>query len=268
MWIIAIVLGLVEGITEFLPISSTGHLILAGHLLGFVGEKSKIFEVVIQFGAILAVIFLYRDRFKALFIFDREKGFSGMNGLFFLFLTTVPASLVGLFLHTYIQTYLFDPIWVLWALGVGALAIIMVEVLPFKKRFFLLDDMNPKLALGIGLFQCLALWPGFSRSGATIMGGMILGADRKLAAEYSFIAAVPIMFAATTFELLKNIKLLSLNDFFILAVGFISSFIFAGISIKLFIKFLTKHTLIPFGIYRLGITTLFAILLFLGVVKF
>ncbi len=268
MWIVAIILGFVEGITEFLPISSTGHLILAGHFLGFTGDKAKVFEVVIQFGAILAVVFLYWERFKILIIQDPYKKFSGLRGIYLLFLTSLPAALTGLIFHRLIQNHLFNPISVLWALGIGAIAIIIVEKLHLKKNFFSLDDLTPSVALGIGLFQCLALWPGFSRSGATIMGAMILGVDRKVSAEYSFIAAVPIMFAACTFDLLKNIKLFNMSDFLILTIGFISSFIFAWLAVKLFIGFLKKHTLIPFGIYRLIITALFGGLYFFNMIKF
>ncbi len=268
MWITAILLGLVEGITEFLPISSTGHLILTAHLLGFTGEKANVFEVFIQLGAILAVVFLYSKRFKMLVVPDKDKKFSGIYGLYLLFLTSLPASLLGLGTHKLINKYLFNPNTVLWALGVGAIAIIAVEKISIKKRFHTLDDITPSLALGIGIFQCLALWPGFSRSGATIMGAMILGADRKLSAEYSFIAAVPIMFAACLFDLFKHLSLFSTQDLLILCVGFFSSFIFALIAIKLFIEFLKKHTLIPFGIYRILITLLFGTLIFFDVLRF
>ncbi len=268
MWLVAIILGFVEGITEFLPISSTGHLILAGHFLNFTGDKAKVFEVVIQFGAILAVVFLYWDRFKILVLPDPYKKFSGLRGIYLLFLTSLPAALVGLIFHRSIQDYLFNPISVLWALGIGAIAIIAVEKIYLKKKFFSLDDLTPSVALGIGLFQCLALWPGFSRSGATIMGAMILGVDRKVSAEYSFIAAVPIMFAACAFDLLKNLKLFNASDFLTLTIGFFSSFVFAWLAVKFFISFLKKHTLIPFGIYRLAITALFGSFCFFDIIKF
>lgn len=253
---IAAVLGVVEGLTEFLPISSTGHLIITGHLLGFTGEKAEVFEVVIQLGAILAVVLLYRDRFLGLVRFDPNRNFSGTRGIFLLILTSIPASILGLSTHGLIKEHLFNTTTVAWALVVGALAILIVEQLKIKTRFSGLDAITPGLALGIGLFQCLALWPGFSRSGATIMGGMILGAKRKTAAEYSFIAAVPIMFLATGFDLLKGWHLFALEDFFVLFIGFVVSFFAAWIAVKGFIQLLSKVTLRPFALYRLLIAPL------------
>lgn len=255
-YLIALIMGLVEGLTEFLPISSTGHLIIAGQLLHFTGEKAKIFEVVIQLGAILAVVGLYWNRFWGLIVPQKENRFSGPRGIWLLLLTTIPASVLGLFTHTWIKTYLFNTHTVAWALGIGALLILIVERLPTKNKFFSLDEMTPSLALGIGFFQCLALWPGFSRSAATILGGMLLGAQRKLAAEYSFIAAVPIMVAATGFDLLSNWQLLSIHDLAILMAGFSSAFISAWIAVKVFISLLQKMTLRPFAWYRLVLAVL------------
>ncbi len=254
--LIATVLGVVEGLTEFLPISSTGHLIITGHLLGFTGEKAEIFEVVIQLGAILAVVLLYRDRFFGLIRPDPENRFSGLRGISLLVLTCIPASVLGLFTQALIKEYLFNTSSVAFALAIGALAILLVEQLKVKTRYSGLDAVTPVLALGIGLFQCLALWPGFSRSGATIMGGMILGATRKTAAEYSFIAAVPIMFLATGFDLFQGFHLFAPQDFFFLGIGFVVSFLSAWIAIKGFIRLLTKVTLRPFAVYRLFIAPL------------
>lgn len=252
----ASILGIVEGLTEFIPVSSTGHLIISGHLLNFTGHKASVFEVVIQLGAILAVLVLYRERFWGLLHKDPQKNFSGLNGIWLLVLTSIPASVLGLLTHGFIKEYLFTPQTVAWALGVGALAILLVEALPRSNRFSSLDDVTPFLAFGIGCFQCLALWPGFSRSAATIMGAMILGARRKLAAEYSFIAAVPIMFAATGFDLLKGWSLFAINDFALLSIGFIISFITAWLAVKGFIHLLGKVTLRPFAYYRLVIAPL------------
>ncbi|KUJ95004.1 MAG: undecaprenyl-diphosphatase [Desulfonauticus sp.] len=250
----ATILGIVEGLTEFLPISSTGHLILSGHLLQFTGEKANTFDIVIQLGAILAVVVLYKDFFLNLF-FDftpNKKEFKGIRGIYLLFLTTLPASILGLLTHSYIKKYLFTPFTVSLSLLVGAIFILVVEN---KKQnnttYFKLDQINPKLALGIGLFQCLALWPGFSRSAATIIGGMLLGLERKLAAKYSFLAAVPIMFAATGYDLLKNFQLFNPQDLTILGLGFIISFFSALVAIKTFIYLLGKITLKPFAIYRI-----------------
>jgi len=253
---IAVVMGIVEGLTEFLPVSSTGHLIITGHLLGFTGPKAEMFEVVIQLGAILAVVALYRERFLGLVRPEADRRFSGTYGIALLVLTCIPASILGFFTHDLIKEYLFNPTTVAWALGVGALAILLVESLPRKRLFAGLDDITPWWAFGVGLFQCLSLWPGFSRSAATIMGGMILGGRRKLAAEYSFIAAVPIMIAATCFDLLQSWSLLEAKDFLILSVGFVVSFISAFAAVKGFIRLLSRITLRPFAIYRLIIAPL------------
>ena len=252
----ATIMGIVEGLTEFLPVSSTGHLIITGEILDFVGPKADTFSVVIQLGAILAVVFLYRQRFLGLIKPDPALNFSGRRGLFLLFLTSLPASILGLLTNELIKTHLFNTQTVAWALGIGALAILAVEALPRRNRFQTLDDITPVLALGIGFFQCLALWPGFSRSAATIMGGMILGARRKLAAEYSFVAAVPIMIAATGFDLAKGWSMLDNNDLLILAVGFVVSFFSALVAVKGFIHLLTRVTLKPFALYRLIISPL------------
>jgi undecaprenyl-diphosphatase len=201
----AAVLGLVEGLTEFLPVSSTGHLIITGYLLEYTGPKAESFQVAIQLGAILAVVFLYKERFAALFRFGTGHGrFSGLRGWYLLALTSAPASVLGLLTHSFIKEHLFGPVTVAWALAAGALYILAVEHKGEGSRYETLDDVSPALALGIGMFQCLALWPGFSRSAATIMGALLLGSRRRLAAEYSFVAAVPIMFAATGYDMYKS----------------------------------------------------------------
>ncbi len=255
-WFSAVILGAVEGLTEFLPVSSTGHLILTNSLLGLGGEKIAAFDVIIQLGAILAVLVLYRQRFVGLIVPAPALRFSGRRGLWLLFLTSLPASIVGLLTHGYITRYLFGPLTVAAALGVGALAILYVESRECDGRFETLDDITPLLALGIGLFQCASLWPGFSRSAATIMGGMLLGARRDLAVEYSFIAAVPIMIAATGFDFLKTYHLFSAADFVFLAIGFVVSFVSAWAAVRFFIVMLTKITLRPFAWYRLALVPL------------
>lgn len=260
-WYVAIILGIVEGLTEFLPVSSTGHLIIAGHLLNFTGPKAETFEIVIQLGAILAVVVLYWDRFVGLIFPVENRKFSGVYGLWLLFLTSLPASVVGLLTHHYIKAYLFSPFTVALALAAGAGLILVVEAIDLKKTAQTVDEITPKIALGIGLFQCLALWPGFSRSASTIMGGMLLGAKRTVAAEYSFIAAVPIMFAATGYDFLKNYELFESGDLIFLLIGFVVSFIAAWLAIKGFIVLLGRLTLRPFAVYRLALAAL--ILLFL-----
>jgi len=248
----AIILGIVEGLTEFLPVSSTGHLIISGHLLGFTGPKAETFEIVIQLGAILAVVVLYWPTFWGL-VRPTGRPFSGLRGLFLLFLTSLPASLLGLFAHSFIKERLFSPVTVAFALAVGAVAILGVERMPARNRVRDLDGITPALALGIGFFQCLALWPGFSRSAATIMGGMILGAERRTAAVYSFVAAVPIMFAATGYDMLKSWRMFSPDDFTVLAVGFAVSFIAAWLAVKAFLTLMGRVTLRPFAWYRLAL---------------
>ena len=247
----ALILSIVEGLTEFLPVSSSGHLILVGDLLNFSGEKAATFEVVIQLGAIMAVVVLYWKRFLGLVQPQPYVRFAGMRGIVLLVLTSLPASVLGLLLHSTIKTYLFRPATVLGALVVGAIVMILVERRKFKPSYITLDDMTPKLALGIGCFQCLALWPGFSRSASTIMGAMLLGSKRSLAAEYSFIAAVPIMVAATGYDMLKSWHLFSAADIPFFAVGMIGSFFAALLAVKVFIRLMGRLTLVPFAIYRL-----------------
>ena len=247
----ALILSIVEGLTEFLPVSSSGHLILVGDLLNFSGERAATFEVVIQLGAIMAVVVLYWKRFWGLVRPEPYVRFAGMRGIMLLILTSLPASVLGLLLHSTIKTYLFSPLPVLGALVVGAVVMIFVERRKFKPSYITLDDMTPKLALGIGCFQCLALWPGFSRSASTIMGAMLLGSKRSLAAEYSFIAAVPIMIAATGYDMLKSWHLFTAADIPFFAVGMIGSFFSALLAVKVFISLMGRVTLVPFAVYRL-----------------
>lgn len=254
--LIAATLGLVEGLTEFLPVSSTGHLIITGYLLGYTGPKAESFQVAIQLGAILAVVCLYKERFKDLFSLNCERRFSGVRGWVLLALTSAPASFLGLLAHGYIKEHLFGPVTVAWALAAGAIYILMVERRGEGTRYEALDDVTPMLALGIGLFQCLALWPGFSRSAATIMGALLLGSRRKLAAEYSFVAAVPIMFAATGYDLYKSASLFSSADIPFWAVGFGVSFFSAWLAVKGFIHLVGRMTFRPFAWYRLALAPL------------
>jgi len=257
----ALYLGIVEGLTEFLPVSSSGHLIIAGHLLDYTGPKAAVFEVFIQLGAILAVVMLYFNRFMGLLKNTPKVPFSGVRGLWMLFLTSLPASILGLLLSSHIKTYLFNPVTVSFALAAGAVFILCVEKFaPTRSgenaKYASLDEVTPKLAFGIGCFQCLALWPGFSRSAATIMGGMLLGTRRTLAAEYSFLAAVPIMFAATGYDVLKHYHLFTTADIPFFAVGFVVSFIAALVAVKTFIALVGQMTFRPFAWYRLALAPL------------
>lgn len=254
--VIAVILSVVEGLTEFLPVSSSGHLILVGDLLNFDGQKAAAFEVVIQLGAILAVVVLYWPRFWGLVRPNPARAFSGLWGIWLLLLTTLPACVAGLCLHGFIKTYLFQTETVLYALVTGALCMLAVVWMKLKPTRFTLDEITPKMAFLVGLSQCLALWPGFSRSAATIMGGMLCGASRSLAAEYSFIAAVPVMFAATGYDLLKNWHIFTASDIPFFAVGMIGAFLSALIAVRAFTRLLSKVTLAPFAIYRLCLAPL------------
>lgn len=258
-WLTAVILGLVEGITEFIPVSSTGHLIITGHLLGFEGDRASTFEIFIQLGAILAVVVLYRERFWKLLPTRLEvtpaQGFSGLRGLLLLMLTTFPALLVGAAGHNFIKDQLFSPATVAIGLAVGGIAILLVEPRIPRARLIGLDAITWKVALAIGLFQCLALWPGMSRSAVTILGAMIIGVERKTAAEYSFFAAVPALFAASAFDLVQS-TVLQPSDIGIFALGFSIAFLSAWFAVKIFIRLLATHTLKPFGWYRLAVALL------------
>ena len=255
-YLVAVILGIVQGLTEFLPVSSTGHLIITSSLLGVGGQRIDTFEVVIQFGSILAVVFLYWPRFWGLLLPKPGVRFAGIRGLYLLFLTCLPASLLGLFARDIIKGYLFNPSCVAAAWVVGACLMLLVEAKKGRIRCTTLDEITPKMALGIGCCQCFALWPGFSRSASTIMGGMLLGANRSLAVEYSFIAAVPIMVAATGFDLFKSAAFLTSADLPFFLVGSLVSFLAALIAVKAFTGLVTRISLRPFAAYRLALAPL------------
>lgn len=248
----AVVMGIVEGLTEFLPVSSTGHLILTGEMLGLRGASSDTFELVIQVGAMLAVILCYFNRFWGLLFPSgtEKKPFSGLRGIMLLGVTTFPGALLGLLLHSVIKS-LFTPLYVAVALFAGAILMLAVEKKTFAVKYHSVDDIDFKAALGVGIFQCCALWPGFSRSASTICGGMILGLKREVAAEYSFLAAVPIIVGAACYDLFKSYELISSADISFFAVGTLVSFLSALAAIKGFIAMLSKVGLVPFAVYRL-----------------
>lgn len=245
----ALIVGIVEGLTEYIPVSSTGHLILVGHMLGFTGTLADVFDVFIQFGAILSVVLVYKGKFVSMLQkrnWFRTQGASCLNIAVAMF----PACLVGLLCHGLIKNYLFGPLTVIGGLVLGGLFMIFAE--KRRKAFVIedVDDITIGKALQMGIFQCLSLWPGFSRSGSTIAGGLLLGISRKAAADFSFIMAVPLMFLACSYDLLKVVPSLSMEDFSILALGFVTSFVVAYISILWFLKFLNKSTLSGFAYYR------------------
>ena len=245
----AAIMGVVEGITEFLPISSTGHLILAGDILGFTSDMAKTFEVFIQLGAILAVVWLYREK-----ILSSIKGIGSEKAnrfLLNLLIAFLPAAFLGFLTHSFIKHHLFNPITVAIALVVGGVAIFVIERVVKKPAITDIDEVSPNLALGIGFAQTLSLFPGVSRAGATIMGAMCFGLERKVATEFSFFLAIPTMFAATSYDLLKNLHYLTIDDLPIFVVGFFVSFFSALFVIKAFLGFVTRHTFNSFAIYRI-----------------
>ncbi|MGG0241046.1 undecaprenyl-diphosphate phosphatase [Bacillus rhizoplanae] len=255
--IIAFILGIIEGLAEFLPISSTGHLILAGHLLGFEGERAKTFEIVIQLGAILAIAVLYHKRLVSLFnikpLLQKEKKFNALHVVLGVF----PAVIAGLLLHDVIKTYLFQAHTVVIGLVAGAILMIFAEVKKTEATAYSLDDLTYRQALTIGLFQCLAVYPGFSRAGSTISGGLLAKANYKAASKFSFLIALPVMVGATGLDLLKSWKYLSADDIPMFAVGFITSFIVAMLAVVTFLKLLAKIGLKPFAYYRILLAIVF-----------
>jgi undecaprenyl-diphosphatase len=259
----ATILGVVEGVTEFLPVSSTGHLIITGYLLGFVGDAASSFEVVIQLGAILSVVLLYWRRFIGLFpvpnpgLQAAASNLEGWPGIWRITLATLPALFVGYAARHVIKDELFNPTTVSLALVVGGLAILFVERYALGANTKTLDRITLGQAFGVGVFQVLALWPGTSRAAATIVGGMLLGLDRKSAAEFSFLIAVPVMFAATGYELIKMQHHMALQNSLQLGVGFIVSFIVALITVKVFVNFLQRGKLTPFAWYRIVVAPIF-----------
>jgi undecaprenyl-diphosphatase len=243
-------LGIVEGITEFIPVSSTGHLILAGDLVGFDDEKAKVFEIVIQLGAILSVVWIYREKILSVIrgLPDHREDRSLVTNLFVAFL---PAAFVGLATHKAIKAYLFNPITVAGALIAGGIAILVIEKMEHSAHVKETGDITLKQALATGFAQCLALFPGVSRSGATIMGGLLIGFERKVAVEFSFFLAIPTMFAATGYDLLKNLHALQASDVPLFAVGFITAFFSALVVVKAFLSFVSKHDFSGFAYYRI-----------------
>lgn len=253
----ALILGIVEGLTEFLPVSSTGHLILVGDLLDFNDEKAKVFTVAIQLGAILAVCWEYRIR---LLTVVAGLGSSESNRfLLNLLIAFLPAAILGLLFIGTIKHYLFHPLPVAIALIVGGVLILWAERREHVVDVEQVDDMDWKHALKIGCAQCLALIPGTSRSGATIIGGLLFGLSRKAAAEFSFFLAIPIMFAATFYDVYRNRELLQMEDLSMFAVGFIASFVSAWLAIRGLIRYISHHDFTVFAWYRIvfGVVILF-----------
>ncbi|MCC2962780.1 undecaprenyl-diphosphate phosphatase [Massilia sp. IC2-278] len=250
----AIIMGLVEGFTEFLPISSTGHLILAGSLLDFTGEKVKVFEIAIQAGAMLAVIWEYRARIarvcNGLFSERRQQKF-----VINLIVAFLPAALLGLVFASAIKAELFKPVPVAMAFIVGAFVILWVERrhknLPKAARIETVDDMTVLDALKVGCAQAFALIPGTSRSGATIIGGMLFGLSRKAATEFSFFLAIPTLLSATVYSVYKERALLSMSDLPMFGIGGLAAFVSAFLCVRWLLRYISTHDFTIFAWYRI-----------------
>jgi len=275
---LAVILGIVEGLTEYLPISSTGHLILVGHWLGFTGETAASVEISIQLGAILAVI-VYERRKLASFLSQaatEQASFRSLwsqgswtaavtqsmaqhRNLWFLtglFVAFLPAAVVGLLSHHWIETFLFNPRTVAIASIVGGLIIMAVEAMHKEARMTGLEQIGVKTAWWVGVAQCIALIPGISRSGATIIGALLAGMDRKTATEYSFFLALPTLIAATCYKLAKSAATFSNDDLLALGLGLLVAFLVAWAVIAGFLTFVKRHSLLVFAYYRIAMGAL------------
>ena len=256
----AVILGLVEGATEFIPVSSTGHLIIVSEWLGQVDERAKTFDVFIQLGAILAIVWLYRARLTRTLL---AAGHDPVSRRFVLklIIAFVPAAAIGFLAHGWIKDHLFNTRVVAAALVVGGVLILLIERWRPQVRVEEVGDVPPSTALGVGLAQVLSLIPGTSRSGATIMGGYALGLSRTAATEFSFFLAIPIMIAATLYDLFKGWDNLSSGDLPFFAVGFIVSFLSALVVVKAFLSYVSRHSFAVFAWYRIALGLLLLLLL-------
>jgi undecaprenyl-diphosphatase len=269
-WILmikALILGVVEGLTEFLPVSSTGHLIVAGSLLNFTDAQSKTFDVVIQFGAILAICWEYRTKIASV-VTGLPSRPDARRFTINVIIASIPAVVLGLLLEKHIKAVLFSPVPVSVALIVGGIVILWAEgrqrdrnVAP---RVQSVDDLTPADALKVGLAQCFALIPGTSRSGSTIIGGMLFGLDRRVATEFSFFLAIPIIFGATLYEMAKYWKTLSVNDIGLFAIGLIAAFISAFVCVRWLLRYVASHDFSAFAWYRIGFGLLILIVGYSG----
>ena len=256
----ALLLGVVEGLTEFLPVSSTGHLILLGDMLGFEGPPGKTFEIVIQLGAILAVCVVYWQR-----LFGAVVGLgSDPQARAFvrnILIGFLPAMVIGAVAYKAIRALLDSPVVVAVALIVGGFVILIIERMVKQPNVHSVEAMAIPTAAKIGLFQCMAMVPGVSRSGATIMGSLLLGVDRKAAAEFSFFLAIPTMVAATAFKMYKDWAQLSFDNMALIAVGFVAAFIAALLVVRAAIAFISRHGFAPLAYYRIVFGTVMLALL-------
>jgi undecaprenyl-diphosphatase len=250
LWLVALILGIVEGFTEYLPISSTGHLILVSHALGFTGPMANDFNIFIQFGAILSVLVLYRARLLHL-VRDLPVDPGARRVAGGVVIAFVPIAVVGLLTHDWIKEVLFNPVAVAIALIVGGFAILIIERIRPPARVHALESMSWRQILGIGVIQCLALIPGVSRSGATIMGGVCLGLDNKTATEFSFFVAIPILASATLYDLVEAWPVLTHDQVGLFFFGMAVSAIVAALVIASLLRFVQTHSFDSFAYYRI-----------------
>jgi undecaprenyl-diphosphatase len=248
----ALVQGAVEGLTEFLPVSSTGHLIIVGDAIGFTGEKAATFEIFIQLGAILAVAWFYHAKIWRVVSGIRKP--SEQRFVLNLFVAFLPAAVIGLLTHKYIKAYLFNPLTVAGALIVGGILMFIIERWHEHRgaSVHTVEEMDTMTAFKVGVAQTFALFPGVSRAGATIMGGLLTGMSRTASTEFSFFLAIPTMFAATLYELWKGRAALHSDDVLIFGIGFVVAFIVALIVVKSFLVYVGRHRFRPFAWYRIG----------------
>jgi undecaprenyl-diphosphatase len=255
--VVVIILGLIEGLTEFIPVSSTGHLILGNALFGFeqmLGqhEKAALFDVFIQLGAILAVGFIYRDKLIGVGTRSLVENGPDRRLLISMIIGFVPAAGVGFLAHDFIEEHLFTSVNVAWAFIVGGIIILVIERLPIARTTCDTSQITVRQALAVGVAQVLSLFPGTSRSGATIMGGLCAGLDRRTATEFSFLLSFPIMVAASAFVLVKHIGLIDWEMAYALVAGFLVSFVSAWLVVKWLIRFVQRHSFVAFAWYRIA----------------
>lgn len=274
IWVlfVAAVLGMVEGLTEFAPISSTGHMIIVDDILLhskelFAASTANTFKVVIQLGSILAVVVVFKDRFLDLLGLKKGVFLSQVSkkrlSLKHVIVGLIPAALLGLLFEDYIDRYLFSVPTVIIGLVLGAMLMLIADrYRPKATKVDTVDLITYKQALGMGLFQCIGLWPGFSRSGSTISGGVLLGLSHRAAADFTFIMAVPIMLGASGVSLVNNWQYFTVDALSFFVVGFISAFLFALLSIRFVLQLINRIKLVPFAIYRILLATLIGVIYF------
>jgi len=265
LYLKAFFLGIVEGLTEFLPISSTGHLIIAGQLIGFNGAKAKVFDIVIQLAAILAVCWEYRGRLRAALAgiaTERVQQRFVAN----LAIAFTPAAVLGVLFHGDIKQYLFYPVPVATAFVVGGIVILWAERREHRVTVERVDDMRWHDALKVGFAQTLALIPGTSRSGATIIGGLLSGLSRRAATEFSFFLAIPTMFAAVSFDVYENRAILHSDDLGMFAIGFIASFVSAFLAVRGLLRYISRHDFSAFAYYRIAFGAIVLLTAYTGLV--